>query len=553
MSNTVTLQKDFYKCSHTKMLPDNMILQFNNLTPRNSRKKRYDGTTIDKVVVAGFQYLILEYFIKQWNQDFFGEGHQRFSSAERGGKMLFNGEWKKHDVIQKYKRICDNCLGRDSVSTEHLEAIWNLGYLPIEVRALPEGTLCPIGIPAMTYHNTHKAGFFLPGMLETIISVIVWQPMTSATLAYEMRKMFDKFAQETSDDLEFVGWQGHDFSMRGMGSLEAAKTSGFGHLLSFTGTDTIPAIEFCEEYYEANVTRELVGGSVPASEHSVECMNYDFEQGSDKDYILRLCKLYPNGIVSCVLDGFDYWGALTETLLDPDVHSAIIDRNGKFVVRGDSGNPVDIVAGLDKNSYYITEDGKYRDVATAELIPEHIVKGSVETLYDIFGGEINSKGYKVLCSKIGFIYGDAITLDRAYEICRRLKEKKFASTNWVAGVGSFTYQYNTRDSFGFAVKATAGQIENKGEGFSRIINKSIYKAPKTDNGKKNSAKGFLKVIRNTKGELELLQDVSFSEIQSVDNELKLIFKDGKAYNKQSLSKIRSVLQKEKEKIFTEQG
>jgi nicotinamide phosphoribosyltransferase len=145
-------------------------------------------------------------------------------------------------------------------------------------------------------------------------------------------------------------------------------------------------------------------------------------------------------------------------------------------------------------------------------------KGVVECLWDIFGGTINSKGYKVLDPHIGVIYGDSITLDRCRIICQRLEQKGFSSSNVVFGVGSYTYQYNTRDTFGWAMKATYAEINGDCD--------AIYKDPITDNGTKRSARGILKVTKNEAGKYVLWQNCTWDEFYMPDNELKLVYKDG---------------------------
>lgn len=263
MSIDPLVQTDFYKTNHYKMYPEGTSKIYSNLTPRKSRMQG-----VNHIVVFGIQYFILEYLIKQWNEDFFG-----YTDDIKGNKQR-SANWKAI-VIKDYKRVIDNTLGKDSISTKHIEELWDLGYLPLEIKALPEGSLCPIGVPCLTITSTHPSAYWLVNYLETILSCTIWQPMTSATIAYEYKKLLTKYALETTGDSSLVQWQGHDFSMRGMSSLESACTSGAGHLLSFTGTDTIPAISFLEQYYNANIEKELVGASVPATEHSVACLCAD--------------------------------------------------------------------------------------------------------------------------------------------------------------------------------------------------------------------------------------------------------------------------------------
>jgi len=266
-------------------------------------------------------------------------------------------------------------------------------------------------------------------------------------LAKQYRKILDQYAAETSSTPEFVDFQGHDFSMRGMAGLEAAMLSAAGHLLSFKGTDTIPVLDFIEQYYSGNEADTLLGTSVAATEHSVMSMGTD--TGELETFKRLITEVYPNGIVSIVSDTWDLWKVLTEYL--PQLKKEVLARDGKVVIRPDSGDPVDIICG--------NPNGQHE----AER------KGVIELLWDTFGGMVNEKGYKELNSHIGAIYGDSITLEHAENICQRVKVKGFASTNVVLGIGSFTYQYNTRDTFGFAMKATYGEVAGKGRPFTKPL------------------------------------------------------------------------------------
>jgi nicotinamide phosphoribosyltransferase len=324
-----------------------------------------------------------------------------------------------------------------------------------------------------------------------------------------------------------------------MSSHESGALSGAGHLLSFKGTDTIPAIEFLEEYYGADVTKELVGCSVPATEHSIMCMG---TQESEIKTFERLLDLYPEGILSVVSDTWNLWTVCTDFL--PKMKDKIMGRNGKLVIRPDSGDPVDIICGAvnwTKHSglYDSTQMSDWRK----KMIPED--KGVIELLWDVFGGTVNELGYKVLDPHIGAIYGDSITLDRAEQICERLKAKGFASTNVVLGIGSYTYQYNTRDTFGFAIKATYGEVRTVGShGLSNPIGREIFKDPITDDGTKKSAKGLLcvkEVIENNNKTYELKDQVSNEEEKT--GALKTVFKDGILLVDHSLQEIRERLAK----------
>lgn len=472
---------DMYKTGHHLQYPKGTEYVYSNLTARYSR---LEG--MDKVVVFGIQWFLKEFLIDRFHDDFFSE--------------------KKEDVVREYTRRINTSLGPNKIGTAHLEALHDLGYLPLKIKALPEGTLCPLRVPILTIVNTKPEFYWLTNFLETLISNALWHPMTSATIAHEYRKVLDDFAARTSDMPEFVDWQGHDFSMRGHTSLQSSMTSAAGHLLSFTGTDTIPGIEFFEQYYLANADEELIGGSVPATEHSVMC--FGGKESELETFRRLITEVYPTGIVSIVSDTWDYWKVITQTLRE--LKDVILARDGKVVIRPDSGDPVKILCG----DHELHSD----DPARA---------GTIEKLWEIFGGTTNSKGYKQLNPKIGCIYGDSITLDRAKTICALLEHKGFASTNVVFGIGSYTYQYVTRDSLGFAMKATWGVIDGKPI--------EVYKTPLTDVGVKYSAKGRLCVN----------EDLTLSECVSAAEEetglLQVVFEDGVLFRETILSEIRKRL------------
>lgn len=502
---------DFYKTEHYRMYPEGMTLLYSNLTPR---KSRMGG--VNEIVVFGFQYLIKEYLIKQWNENFFNR--------------------PKEEVLSEYRRLMKNTIG--PVQSEHIGKLHDLGYLPIKIKALPEGSHCPIGVPCMTIYNTHPDHAWLVNYLETLLSSVIWQPITSATIADQYRKLLEKYALETTGNVEGVQWQGHDFSFRGMSSVESAMTSGAGHLLSFTGSDTIPAINFLEKYYNADVEKELVAASVPATEHSVMCMG---EKESEIETFKRLLNLYPNGLLSIVSDTWDLWKVCTEYL--PALKEQILARDGKLVIRPDSGDPVDIICGrgMGSGSFICKTPEEFQGVS----------KGVIELLWDVFGGTINAQGYKVLDSHIGAIYGDSITLERAKQICERLKKKGFASTNIVFGIGSYTYQMNTRDTFGFAVKATYGEVLESGvtelqtDGdetqTKKVSCREIFKDPITDDGTKRSKKGLLQVGSDEYGEIGVADQCDWWE--EGGGLLETIFENSKLIKEWNLQKIRDNIRK----------
>lgn len=486
------LYTDYYKVNHQMQYPEKMTKLYSNGT---CRKSRMSG--IDKVVVFEIQHFIKEYLIKAFQENFFNRS--------------------KEDVLEEYKRhvVIENYA--------HIEGLHDLGYLPIELKSLEEGTLCPIGVPMLTITNTDERFGWLVNYLETLISCSIWQGYTSATISYEYRKILNRWALKTTGTTEGVQWQGHDFSMRGMSSVESAINSGMGHLLCFTGTDTIPAIYQLEESYGAT---GLIGASVPATEHSVMCMG---QKESEIKTFERLLNLYPTGILSVVSDTWDLWKVCTEFL--PQLKEQILARDGKLVIRPDSGNPVEIICGHVNSGQLSYHDACRRPTGASGVSNENEYKGVIELLWDVFGGTVNEQGYKVLDSHIGAIYGDSITLERAEQICKRLEEKSFASTNIVLGIGSFTYQYNTRDTFGFAMKATYGEVDGVG--------REIFKDPITDDGTKKSKKGLLQV--NMDDDLNIMCFDQQTWEQEKQGLLQTVFLDGKLVKETSLEEIRNRL------------
>ena len=546
------LLSDGYKLGHNKQYPENTTLVFSNFTPR-SDKHANPQLQNKGVVVFGVQ-LMLQQLHEHFEENFFKtKERQEFEILHLTGfqEALAQQELYKikKSVINPIKKELDMYLGTD-YDVSHFEALWDLGYLPIEVRALDEGSICPIRTPMLTIHNTLPEFFWITNYLETIISNLLWKPITSATIAKGYRDLLNAWALKTTGTTEGVEWQAHDFSMRGMDSIDAVVSSGLGHLTSFNGTDSLPTIWGARHYYGET---GFVAGSVPATEHSVMCAgSKEDELGTFK----RLMETYPTGILSVVSDTWDLWNVITNIL--PQLKEQILSRDGKLVIRPDSGDPVDILCGIDsifegdkiyKKIVYVFSgfEKSYKKIEQGEEITISQEKGVIELLWDIFGGTINEQGYKVLNPHIEVLYGDSITLERANEICRKLEAKEFASTNVVLGIGSFTYQYNTRDTFGFAMKATyveklVGKEDMRGKFYQEKEGFEIFKDPITDDGLKKSAKGLVSVIANPlDGSPTLVDQCTWETINSEENLLKIRYKNGKFFNITTLTDIKNKL------------
>lgn len=500
---------DVYKLGHRAMLRQGTNFLYQNFTPRADRLFKGGPLYDNKIVLFGITGFVQEFLVEGFNEQFFNK--------------------PKAEVVAKFKRRCDKLIAEGAIPVDGFEQLHDLGYLPLLVLALPEGSRVNMKIPVMTIQNTHPDFAWLPNYIEPTESNMIWKSCTNATIAYEYRRVFEHFADITGANRDLIIWQGHDFSSRGMSGPEDSARSGAAHMVPFCGTDNVSAVDYLEDYYGANVDTELVGGSVPATEHSISSSNIlfharDIRKGSpwlDEDTVLLqaekrflldyITRIVPTGIASYVADTYDYWGLLN-LLEDPEVKAAIMARDGKLVVRPDSGNPIHIICGY----WAFTEDfmtveeysarplsafkgyeavkvaGTWYGVSETGMLngktyTEAEVKGSIQVLWETFGGTRNAKGFRELDSHIGLIYGDSITLERQWEILERLAEKGFASSNVVLGIGSYTYNYSTRDTFGFAVKATATQVDDE------FI--ELFKDPKTGDKLKKSARGLLVVQR----------------------------------------------------------
>jgi len=239
-------QKDAYKIGHIHQYPKGTTEIYSNFTARSGSRSNVPGST--GVYFVGLQYFIKDYLIREWDETFFRK--------------------PKSEVVAKYQRRVSGILGY-SVDVTHVEELHDLGHLPIRIKALPEGTFVPYGVPMLTIRNTLPEFYWVTNMLESVISAELWQPITSATSYAAYRNLCYKLAEETGSPLEFVPYQCHDFSFRGMAGRHAAAVSGFATLaMGAVGTDCIPAIDLAEDYYGAR-TDEVVGQSVNATEHSV--------------------------------------------------------------------------------------------------------------------------------------------------------------------------------------------------------------------------------------------------------------------------------------------
>ena len=518
---------DGYKVGHKRMLAPGTDFLYGTWIPRSIK---YAPKGVTKVMSFG------QALTWKWIHDEFEEG---FFKLPEDQAILFARDMSLY-------------LGME-FDGAHFLALHRLGYLPIKVKALPEGIETKPNTPHMTFINTVKGYAWLTLYLETVVSSLAWKPSTNATIALQYKRNATEWVMKTDPaNAALIPFMCHDFSARGLSPWDML-ASGLGHASSFRGSDSLIVIPGARYFYGESQD-EVCINSVNASEHSVSTTKI-FTVGEEQ-MIADWLKEFPTGILSIVADTFDLWTLITKYL--PANKEAIMARNGKLVIRPDSGDPVDIICGDAWRVQGFTEgvlnkvgengivlnytDNKYYKVkvnsnlnSNYEVIGEETTdatpanKGVIELLWDIFGGTVNEQGYKVLDPHIGAIYGDSITLDRQVEIYKRLEAKGFASTNIVLGVGSFTYQYNTRDTLGFAAKGA--WFECNGVGYD------IYKDPITDDGTKKSLKGFIMVDDNLDVHTQCTAE------QESQGMLHVIYENGVFYNQSTLTAIRERIEK----------
>lgn len=476
---------DFYKAVHAEMLPTKITKSVSYFTPRMSRVRMWN-----KVVMFGLQGFVKTYLIDYFNERFF--------------------ERPIDEVISEYERIMDASLGKGVYGLQKIKDLHALGYLPIEIWALPEGTKVPMHVPMFCITNTHDDFAWLPQALESLISAEAWHPMLAATVGATYRDIVNKFYDETCDDSVSRNKALGSFDFRGEECTDSAIKAAAGWCLSFVNTATVPVIPYLEKLYNCDCTKESVAFGSPSTEHAVMCSNYAVD-GDEVTLLKRLLtEIYPDTSFSAVLDSYDYWNVIDNVL--PQIKPEIMMHNGCMLMRGDSGDCIEVVT------------------------------KTVFKLWDEFGGTINSKGYKVLDPHVKAIYGDSITIQRCERIYEILKDNGFAASNVALGVGSFSFQCVeedgilkpfTRDTFSSCIKATYCEIDHKPY--------PIFKNPK-EGGFKKSQKGCCLVYKNDNGELCYKDEYTWKEVScNSKQELKAIFRNSELLIDESLANIRNRL------------
>lgn len=555
---SMILMSDFYKQAHAEQYPEGITKLISYATARMTRipKEMYG----DKLTVFGIQAYVKDFLIERFNETFFNVPLE--------------------EAMAEYKEIIGETFPIQYVDTGKFEALHKLGYLPIEVGCLAEGTRVPIRsafelpegqcqVPFMYIINTHPDFPWITEFLESVTSSEVWYPMAIANQAYYYRQIVNKWYGVTGCDDAARKSAISEFGFRGGKSSDAAIKASSAFLTSFNKTATIPAIKYMHDYYGDPVGE--IGGGMISTEHSVMCSNFAVD-GDEDTFLKKLfSQIYPAGAVSVVMDTYDYWANLKRCGAG-ELKDIIMNREGTVFFRGDSGDPVDIICGYNPKKYssltqvklsradvsvgepfYVEDELRYYKLVKVDGKDEYVtvdekpveVMGTVELLWNMFGGTVNEAGYKVLDKHVRAIYGDSITPTRAEQMYRRLAEKGFAACNVALGAGSFSTQCAetpdgrlfpfTRDSYGIAVKATWCADEHKGE------ERQLFKNPKTDTGKfKKSQKGLIYVTEEN-GEIVAYDGYTTETLPKEGNLLQPIFRDGKMLHEVSLNDVRQRL------------
>lgn len=370
------------------------------------------------------------------------------------------------------------------------------GKLPIKIKAVQEGSIIPVKNILFSVENTDPKCFWLVGYLETLL-VQVWYPCTVATFSYEMKKNIRSSLQETSDSLDGIDFQLHDFGFRGVSSVESAGIGGAAHLVNFKGTDTMQALIVARKYYGS----EIAGFSVPASEHSTVTV---WQKEGEKEAYRNMLERFPTGIVSVVSDSYDVYNACSK-IWGEDLKS-LVEARGEaghvLTIRPDSGDPATVVCKL------------------------------LNILSQKFGSTKNSKGYKVLPPYLRLLQGDGIGLDSTKHILKEVQSAGFSTENVILGCGGGLLQKHNRDTLKFAFKCSLAIVNEK--------EIEVFKSPIDDIGKK-SKKGKLILVRNEDETFSTIEHAqSLTEADLNRDILETIFENGVLSRDQNLDSIRAI-------------
>lgn len=411
----------------------------------------------------------------------------------------FSGRVITPENIPYGVEFCKRLFGADYFFKKGFEDLYKKydGRLPVKIKAVEEGHIIPCNNVLMVIENTDPDFPWIVNFLETLLLNGLWYPITVGSTSFAIKKLLTKWAKKTGSNM-MLEFHLNDFGYRGTSSVESAGIGGCAHLANFFGTDTLRGIEYADWYYDAQNTCDIVGMSVPASEHSATI-------GWGKDRELEAYKhmltQYPNGLISIVSDSYDLYNAV-DNIFGKELKSMILNRNGRLVVRPDSGYPPQII------------------VQVLNLLDKN------------FGSTTNDFGYKVLNDKVRIIYGDFIKYSMIDDICEAATNAGYCIDNFVFGMGGALLQQVNRDTYKFAFKTNA--VKRKGD--TEWI--GVCKTPVTTTSTldKTSKAGRLMLIKNHNGEFETIPENTLLENE---NWLKPVFLNGEILRWPTFQEIRN--------------
>lgn len=448
--NSIILNTDSYKLSQFNQYPAGTEFVYSYIESR--------GGKWDRTVFFGLQMFLREYLSKPITQS-------QISIAETFAKAHgepFNREGWQY-ILDKYN-----------------------GYLPLRIKAAPEGSVIPTGNILVSVINTDSKCYWLTSYVETALLRAVWYPTTVATNSF-MSKQIIKSALERTGDPAGIDFKLHDFGARGVSSQESAALGGMAHLVNFKGTDTISGILAAMEYYDTDVC----GFSIPAMEHStVTSWGRENEVESYRNMLNQYAK--PGTLVAAVSDSYDIYNACK--LWGTELKQQIIDSGAVVVVRPDSGDPATVVT------------------KCARILDEY------------FGHTVNSKGFRVL-NNVRIIQGDGINDVSIRGILLCLEMAGYSADNVAFGQGGALLQAIDRDTLKFAMKCSAVRVNGEW--------RDVYKDPITDSGKR-SKRGRLALTRGDDGAYKTVQWTP-----EVNDILVAVYDNGKLFNRVTFDEVRA--------------
>ncbi|WP_018692995.1 nicotinate phosphoribosyltransferase [Algicola sagamiensis] len=460
MKTSIILNADSYKASHYLQYPEHTSVVSSYIEPR--------GGKFDKVLFFGLQAFLKEYLCHPITQADIDEGEQVITAH---GLPFNRAGWE--------------------YILEHHD-----GYLPLEIEAVPEGSLIDNHNVLLQVRNTDPKCYWLTSYVETALLRSIWYPSTVATQSFHIRQVLQDNMRETCATLDKLPFMLHDFGARGATTFEASCIGGMAHLVSFQGTDTMSALMAARRYYSA----EMAGYSVPAAEHStITTWGKDGEREAYENMLRQFSK--PGALVSVVSDSYDLWYAIDQ-IWGNDLKQAIQESGGTLVIRPDSGDPVTVV------------------------------RETIQRLMGIFGYELVN-GYRVLPECIRVIQGDGITYNSIQAILDSMKEAHLSADNVVFGMGGALLQKLDRDTLQWAMKASAVCVNG--------IWRDVYKDPVTDHGKR-SKRGLLALIEDPH---QGHRTIRKQDLNDRENLLRTVYRNGQLLIEHTFEAIRERALKEK--------